>query len=127
MSVPTLPANLTPDDYEAIESAVMETVRGRWFLMEFPRRNRTQEMTEIRETLARLERAMSRNLREAGSFAQEPPEAVREAQETVTLAEWARNPEPAPPTAPEPEPIAPPATLAALDALSTRDKIALFA
>ena len=29
---------LDPSDYEAIESAVMETARGRWFLAEYARR-----------------------------------------------------------------------------------------
>ncbi|QLP97603.1 MAG: hypothetical protein HZY79_09655 [Rhodoblastus sp.] len=34
------PAGLTPDDYDRIEEAVMETARGRWFLAEFARRVR---------------------------------------------------------------------------------------
>ena len=38
---PTSP--LGEEDYEAIESAVMETARGRWFLSEFARRNRTAD------------------------------------------------------------------------------------
>jgi len=31
---------VTDSDYEAIESAIMETARGRWFLFEYARRHR---------------------------------------------------------------------------------------
>src|SRR5215469_4112384 len=44
----------TGADYDAIFSAVMETVRGRWFLTEYARRNRNAD-TEL--ILAALERA----------------------------------------------------------------------
>src|SRR5262245_29649686 len=37
---------LSEDEYEAIEAAVMETARGRWFLAEHARRNRHAE-TEL--------------------------------------------------------------------------------
>ena len=49
------PHGLTEVDYEAIEAAVTETVRGRWFLNEFARRNRTAEMRLLMEAMARLE------------------------------------------------------------------------
>ena len=57
---------MTPEDYEAIEGAVMETVRGRWFLMEFARRNRAQELGQVRDALSRLEKAMARSEAHAG-------------------------------------------------------------
>ena len=110
MPVQTLPANMTIDDYEAIEGAVMETVRGRWFLMEFARRGRARELAVIGETLARLERAVGGGLRLAA-----PPPGP--AYEALAAAEWAADETPA----------APDADLSALDALPIRDKIALFA
>ena len=50
-----LPQGMSEDDYDAIEAAVTETVRGRWFLREFARRNRSGEMREILDAVARLE------------------------------------------------------------------------
>ncbi|MBV1702202.1 MAG: hypothetical protein KGQ46_10320 [Hyphomicrobiales bacterium] len=52
----TPPTNLGEDDYEAIEGAVMETVRGRWFLLEFARRQRASQMDEMLAILRRMER-----------------------------------------------------------------------
>lgn len=59
MPAPSLPQNLTADDYALIEGAVMETVRGRWFLMEFARRSRAAELGQIRDAILRLERTVS--------------------------------------------------------------------
>lgn len=42
-------------DFDAIEAAVMETERGRWFLGEFARRNRTSETRLLLEAVTRLE------------------------------------------------------------------------
>ena len=42
-----VPAPLSDADYEAIEGAVMETARGRWFLAEFARRNRNADTTML--------------------------------------------------------------------------------
>lgn len=47
------------EDYEAIEAAVMETARGRWFLMEFARRNRNADTTVLLEAISRLENQMT--------------------------------------------------------------------
>jgi hypothetical protein len=52
---------LTPisePEYEAIESAVMETERGRWFLKEYFRRNRNADTNVLLEAIARLEQRM---------------------------------------------------------------------
>ncbi len=46
-------------DYETIEAAVTETVRGRWFLNEFARRNRMGEMRQLLDAMARLESAVA--------------------------------------------------------------------
>ena len=111
MPVQTLPANMTIDDYEAIEGAVMETVRGRWFLMEFARRSRARELSQIGETLARLERAMGGGQR---ATAAAPPPRPDPDYEELSAAEWAAG-------------EAFDADFSAIDALPIRDKIALFA
>ncbi|TBW38650.1 chemotaxis protein [Siculibacillus lacustris] len=52
---------LAIEDYDAIESAVMETSRGRWFLAEYARRNRNADTGAILGTLERLERTIRRD------------------------------------------------------------------
>lgn len=42
-----------PDDFDAIESAVMETPRGRWFLAEFSRRTRAAESDRLLDAIER--------------------------------------------------------------------------
>ena len=51
----TPPQGINDVDYEAIEAAVTETVRGRWFLNEFARRNRASEMRQLMDAMGRLE------------------------------------------------------------------------
>ena len=46
-------------DYEAIEAAVMETERGRWFLKEHARRNRQADTNVLLAAIDRLERAVA--------------------------------------------------------------------
>ena len=58
MSVPP-PRGMSEVDYEAIEAAVTETVRGRWFLAEFARRNRVAETRQLLEAMGRLEEAVT--------------------------------------------------------------------
>ncbi len=52
------PEGLNEADYETIEAAVMETVRGRWFLAEFARRSRVDEMRQMLDAFARLEQVV---------------------------------------------------------------------
>jgi hypothetical protein len=52
------PQGLNEDDYESIEAAVTETVRGRWFLSEYARRNRMVEMRQLLDAMGRLESAV---------------------------------------------------------------------
>lgn len=47
-------------DYEAIEAAVMETARGRWFLAEYAKRNRTADTRVLLDAIARLETVVKR-------------------------------------------------------------------
>jgi chemotaxis regulatin CheY-phosphate phosphatase CheZ len=50
---------LNDTDYSAIEAAVMETARGRWFLGEYARRNRTADTDALLGAMSRLEKAVS--------------------------------------------------------------------
>src|SRR5690242_9844045 len=58
MSNLPVPVSLSEADYEAIEGAVMETARGRWFLAEYARRNRNADTTMLLKALDRIEAAM---------------------------------------------------------------------
>lgn len=52
------PEGLSAEDYDAIEAAVTETVRGRWFMAEYARRSRVDELQQMLEGLARLEQTV---------------------------------------------------------------------
>jgi hypothetical protein len=49
----------TEADYEAIATAVMETVRGRWFLGEFAKRNRNADTRMVLDAVARIEETVA--------------------------------------------------------------------
>ena len=66
-----VPVNLSEADYDAIEGAVMETARGRWFLAEYARRNRHADTTMLLKALDRIEGAMR------GERSVEPVERIR--------------------------------------------------
>jgi chemotaxis protein CheZ len=66
-----VPAPISEADYEAIEGAVMETARGRWFLAEYARRNRHADTTMLLKALDRIEAAMR------GERSVEPVERIR--------------------------------------------------
>jgi chemotaxis protein CheZ len=55
MSNLPVPMPLSEADYDMIESAVMETARGRWFLAEYARRNRHADTTMLLGAIERLE------------------------------------------------------------------------
>jgi len=60
----TSSVNLTPlrtEDYEAIETAVLETARGRWFMREYAHRNRTADTNMLLEAIGRIENALALN------------------------------------------------------------------
>ena len=48
------PSRIGAEDYEIIESAMLETERGRRFLSEFLKRNRSQETTVLLDAINRL-------------------------------------------------------------------------
>ena len=66
-----VPAPLSDADYEAIEGAVMETARGRWFLAEYARRNRNADTNMLLKALDRIESAMR------GQSSVEPVDRIR--------------------------------------------------
>jgi chemotaxis protein CheZ len=58
MPLPTANQPLTETDYEAIEAAVMETARGRWFLAEYAQRNRNADTQMVLDAIQRLQRSV---------------------------------------------------------------------
>jgi chemotaxis protein CheZ len=66
-----VPAPISEADYEAIEAAVMETARGRWFLAEYARRNRNADTTMLLKALDRIEASIR------GEHSVEPVERIR--------------------------------------------------
>ena len=55
-----LPAGFSANDFMAIEAAVMETVRGRWFLAEYARRRRAEDSALVVRAINRLEASFAR-------------------------------------------------------------------
>ena len=55
------PRALAPEDFEAIQEAVMETQRGRWFLDEYAQRLRKAETASLVAGMSRLETALGSN------------------------------------------------------------------
>lgn len=47
------------ESFESIERLVMETPRGRWFLNEFARRQRSKELSLILDSIERLEKSLN--------------------------------------------------------------------
>jgi outer membrane murein-binding lipoprotein Lpp len=50
------------EDFDAVEQAVLETERGRWFLAEYAARNRRSETSSLLTSLTKLEKAISSEL-----------------------------------------------------------------
>jgi hypothetical protein len=61
MMKPKPPEGMSEEDYEAIEAAVIETVRGRRFLAEFARRSHIDEMRQMLDAMVRLEQVVTTN------------------------------------------------------------------
>lgn len=53
------PVSLAEADYGAIEQAVMETARGRWFLAEYAKRNRHSDTVAVLDAIGKLESAVA--------------------------------------------------------------------
>ena len=56
----TPPPGISAADYSMIEQAVMETARGRWFLLEYARRQRAAETQRLADAVDRLEALLAR-------------------------------------------------------------------
>lgn len=54
------PKPMSEAEYQAIESTVAQTARGRWFLAEYARRNRTMDTQALLGAICRLEEAVER-------------------------------------------------------------------
>lgn len=65
MSERNLPAPICQADYDTIESAVMETERGRWFLAEYARRNRHADTERVLDAIEKLHANLQRQRSEA--------------------------------------------------------------
>jgi chemotaxis regulatin CheY-phosphate phosphatase CheZ len=82
---PPLPqiASLTAD-YDAIEQAIRETSRGRWFLAAYLERNRSAETRMLLDAIGKLERSM----RDSGHIAtaMAPMETLMELREVISRA-----------------------------------------
>lgn len=151
--MPTIPPppGLTPDDFETIEAAVLETPRGRWFLAEFARRIREQESSRLLDAVGKLERVV-RDLAErpvaqpvpvlpepAAMHALAPPAGARDREASPLLARieafgrGRRSRDAGGESEPAPAPIAaaPASSLAGdafapLEALSLAERLRLF-
>jgi len=66
-----VPVGVSEADYDAIEAAVMETARGRWFLAEYARRNRHADTTMLLKALDRIEASIG------GKRSVEPVDQIR--------------------------------------------------
>ncbi len=147
------PAGITEADYDAIEAAVMETARGRWFLIEYERRRRAADNAQLLEAVTRLERAVTGqpalesparpaalpapaasgvgerlqdiawNMRERG-FDEGVCAAI---EEQARLVLGLANPTASPAALPAPAPDPRLEAFAAIDAMPLAEKLALFA
>ena len=88
MARPTPPTYLPEEDYEAIEAAVMETARGRWFLAEYARRNRAADTRMLLGAIDKLERVIRERNDIGDSGGRHPP---REAAEIAAVIAEARR------------------------------------
>lgn len=55
------PSPIYESDYQAIEKAMLETARGRWFLNEFMARNRASDTQTLLDAIAKLESSIQRD------------------------------------------------------------------
>jgi len=60
MPEPKSPTLMSEAEYQALESTVAQTARGRWFLAEYARRNRTMDTQALLGVICRLEEAVER-------------------------------------------------------------------
>ncbi len=85
--MPLQPANqvITDSDFEAIEAAVKETARGRWFLEEYAQRNRHADTKLVLDAIQRLQRSV------LGADTAPPPPAPKIIEVRAELGEIERT------------------------------------
>ncbi len=88
MPLPTANQPISEHDYEAIEAAVKETARGRWFLDEYAARNRHADTKLVLDAIARLQRSV---LGAEATPAPEIPAVDKELSEIDRTAEETRR------------------------------------
>ena len=79
MGKTTHPVSFPASEFEVIETALMETARGRWFLAEFARRNRTADTELLLDAIARLESSLTES--------EVPPELDRMRMDLMEMSE----------------------------------------
>ena len=102
-AVSTIPAALPADeDYDAIYATVIETVRGRWFLEEFAKRNRNAETGAILSAIERIEAVIrgDRTQQAHQSFRLELLEMAKAITDVRAEVPAVGSPQPAPPPGP---------------------------
>lgn len=82
----TPPPGLTGADYAMIEQAVMETARGRWFLLEYARRQRVAETQRLTDAVDRLEALIESQA--AGKAVEPASDAVSAVAERLADIVW---------------------------------------
>lgn len=85
--------------FAAMEAALQETPRGRWFLSEFARRNRVADTDILLQAMARIEMVLLRSLSDRSADAASEDESGRE--EPADLAAEAEEPDQSLPVQPE--------------------------
>jgi hypothetical protein len=68
------------ESFESLEAAVLETSRGRWFLEEYARRQRSAETLAILEILKKLENSVTNNSFLPAPTSAEPAQALKSEQ-----------------------------------------------
>lgn len=91
MPLPPAPQQISENDYDAIEAAVKETARGRWFLEEFAQRNRHADTRLVLDAIARLQRSVFGAEPVPAAPVQALPAAREDLHEIESLAEATRK------------------------------------
>lgn len=60
MSTSKAPSQLHESDYQSIEAALLQSARGRWFLAEYTRQNRSADTRMLIDAIAKLETSVLR-------------------------------------------------------------------
>jgi len=91
MPLPPASQTISENDYDAIEAAVKETARGRWFLEEFAQRNRHADTRLVLDAIQRLQRSVLGAEAVSSAPAPEMPAITYELNEIEQIAEQTRK------------------------------------